>query len=137
MAMKVIENPCEGTGKFIPEMTFAEEHGPRYIECTVCGDPRVAVNRSGHVRKHEGISPAPLIFGEADEPVHSVAEMRDSAMLLKGQLWHTYLISNDPRFKRLWQHALALETHLDRIHRDQSYGSASVQLMALQVGDVE
>lgn len=124
MVMKTIENPCDGSGK------CASDTG----QCPDCNEP-VTVNRSGAIRKHEGRYVPPQL--EAEEPVHSVREMRDTATLLKIQLWHTFSISQDPRFKRLWQHALALETHLARIHCGQSYGSASVQLIAYQAGDVE
>lgn len=135
---------CEGSGE------NASRHSPvnssfnvaRRVECPKCGR-EVSVNKYGTLRKHDNLVDELILAeqvrleDEVPEPVHSILEMRDNATKLKTQLWHTFSISHDPRYKRLWQMALALETHLARMHSTQSFGSIGVQLMALHAGDVE
>lgn len=136
MGRPKVLNSCDGSGSIV---SFGRANLDDQMRCPHCGI-FVNLNKNGSIRKHEArtvVITDPTFEFEPPEPVSSVWEMRENATQLKTQLWHTFSISQDPRFKRLWQLALALETHLTRIHDDQSYGSATVQLMAYRAGDVE
>lgn len=119
---------CDGSGR--------EAEGNGWAVCPVCGVRR-NVTRAGRLRKHD--LPAAMVQpvepeAELQVAMPSVWEMRDSASRLKSQLRYTFEATKDPRFRRLWEHALTLETHLGHIHDQQAFDSVGVQLQSWRRG---
>lgn len=136
MAAHKILNPCEGSGISV---MFGQPQPGQTAVCPIC-NLRCNITKYGNLRKHEDRSTIRLkdvIAARRPEweedqppPAPTLKEMRDDATKLKTSLWTYYQISKDPNYKRLWQHALALETHLGNLHDNQAFGAASVSLMA-------
>jgi len=132
---------CDGSGKkVVNDLTaIVEFNGTRAARCPDCGI-NVNVNPSGTLRKHQGryATSTVLVDEEARGTMDLIREMRDIATKLKNQLWFAYLDSKDPRFRRLWEHQLAVSKHLSNIHVEHANGAARVQVAALLLGpDVE
>lgn len=102
-------------------------------KCPVCGR-KITVNRYGSLRRHDDEisalqrADAARHEGERQELTASLVEMRLDAAELKAKLWANWTLTKDPRFKRLWEHALAMENHLSKMHVSNAFDSATEQL---------
>lgn len=119
-----IRTVCEGSGQNM-EAIVTDEKGRRTATCPVC-DSKWGVTKFGNLRKHD--NPLAGMLEAAEErrslkrllATGSLREMAEDAMTLKTSLWNRYQSTKDPRFRRLWQHAYALEKHLADLYDEEA-----------------
>ena len=127
---------CEGGGWNVGSATITEEEGVRRSICPYCGR-NITVNRYGTLRKHDDVTKTMVERGKVPEkapkpPEISLLDMHDEAATLKAKLRECYESTKDPRFKRLWQHAHALDIHLFKMHVDKAFCSSTSLLAAMR-----